>query len=195
MRTGNDGPAARERRPHLMDRRVAEGGPLKLTLDQQSQLVPGDIELPERAVDGQVRGVARAGALDRVGVGLERVGAEVTDAGVELLVALAERGHAMRPQRVAWALHDLRGHPPVVLIVVAQPGQVDQRRPAVGLVGPWSGQVLLRYSDLPAVRARRARACARRVAVKPQVPDAGTGEARIVRSEERRVGKECRSRW
>ena len=34
-----------------------------------------------------------------------------------------------------------------------------------------------------------------RKAMKGKCPDCGTGMYRILRSEERRVGKECRSRW
>ena len=67
-----------------------------------------------------------------------------------------------------------------MLVVVPEPGQVHDRRPDVGLVGPGALRVLVRHGDLAAVRAGRARAVGRRRAVQAEMPDARPGERRVV---------------
>src|SRR5581483_2653119 len=165
-------------RARLADDPVPEGRVLQLALDQAGQPVPGHLETPEGLVGGGIRRVAAA--VDGLRVGLQRGGTELADTGVELLVALPERGHpgsAQRPVRVAENLGD---HPAVVLVVVPQPGQVQDGRPDVGLIHPWTGEVVLDHLDLAAVRPGRGRALARRRPVEAQAAYAGTGEPHIV---------------
>src|SRR5262245_23371526 len=64
---------------------VIEGGVLKILLDHTSQLVPRLVEGHQCLVGGEVRAVTGAVALDALGRGPERGGAELADAGVELL--------------------------------------------------------------------------------------------------------------
>src|SRR4029077_6423985 len=123
---------------------------------------------------------ARGAGLDARRRGLQGGGAELADAGVQLLVAGAQAGHAPRGQRVVRAGQDLADDPAVVLVVVLQAGQVDQRRADVGLVHPGALGAAVNHFDLAAVRAARVRAVGRGGAVQTQVLHAGAGQAEVV---------------
>src|SRR5260221_12753418 len=97
-------------------------------------MVPGALERPERLIDMLIGHVARTRALDRRGRSLQREGAELADAGVELFVALSQRGRGRVAERGVRVAENLRDPPAVVLVVVLQAGEVHQRRPDVGLI-------------------------------------------------------------
>src|SRR5215469_2050748 len=69
---------------------VTEGRARELDLDRVDELVPGLLQSLQGRVGVQVRAVASAVALDCVGGCRQRRGAELADAGVQLLVALAQ---------------------------------------------------------------------------------------------------------
>src|SRR5262249_22810717 len=131
--------------------------------------------------DRPVLGVTRGVRLDGGRRGLQGEVAELADAGVELLVAGPQAGHARRAERVGRVGQDLADDPAVVLVVVRQPGRVDQGRPDVGLVDPGALGAAVGHDDLPAVRPGRVRAVGRRGAIETEVPDTGAGEGRVVR--------------
>src|SRR5262249_44291559 len=102
-RGGADDRLAGERlRPglHAGDRRVMERRRLEFAFDLPGEPVPDDIEPAQSRIRGAVNHVAAARALDGLRRRLERVGAELAHAGVQLLVAGAERGHARPAQRM-----------------------------------------------------------------------------------------------
>src|ERR1022692_3713783 len=180
VRGPQDEPAGDHLLQHVPDSRVAERSSLKLALDPASQQVPDQLKPPERLIYVQIRGISGAGALDRRVVGDQRLSAEPADAGIELLVALAEEGHAWLAQRPVRVGKHLRDHPPVVLVVVPQPGQVHHSRPDVGLIGPRPAQMRLGDRDLAAVRAGRARARASRGTIQAELTDTWPDESDVV---------------
>src|SRR5487761_1729450 len=100
------------------DRRAAERGGLQLALDLPGEPVPDEHEDGQCLVGDLVDRVAAALALDGLRRRLERRGAEIADTGVDLLVALAECGHAGGAERGAWIGQDLGDDPAVVLVVI-----------------------------------------------------------------------------
>src|SRR3984957_11526623 len=176
----DDRVAAERLGPGREDRVVAEGGRFELGLDLQGDRVPDLVQGHEGLIGGQVPEVTGRTALDRLGVGLQGEGAELPDAGVELLVAGAQGGHRRATERAVRRGQDLGDDPAVVLVVVGEPGQVHHGRADVGLVGPGAGGAAVDDLDLAAVRAGRVRAVGRARAVQAQVPDPGTGEADVV---------------
>src|SRR5271165_6185 len=163
------------------DRLVRERGRLELTLDAQRQRVADPIQPGQRLIGGQVPAVPGRVALDRRGVGFQCVISELADTGIELLVASSQAGDARAAKRMVRAGQDLGDHPAVMLVVVPEAGQVHQRGPDVGLVGPRAGGAAVRDHFLAAVRPGGIRALVRRQALEPELPDAWPDEADVVR--------------
>src|SRR3984957_935504 len=179
--------AAERLGPGREDRLVAEGGRFELGLDLQGDRVPDLVQRREGLVGGQVPEVTGRAALERLGVGLQGEGAELPDAGVELLVAGSQSSDSGAAERAVRAGQNLGYDPAVVLVVVLEPGQVHQGRADVGLIGPGAGGAAVDDLDLAAVRAGRVRAVGRARAVQAQVLDPGSGQADVVGVDLRRV--------
>src|SRR5215471_8159312 len=176
LRSADQGLAGTGQLTDLADRCVMEGGVLEILLDHARQLVPRLVKGRQCLVGGEVFAVTGAGALDALGRELEGGGAELADAGVELLVAVPERGHARDLQRPVRAGQDLGDDPAVVLVVVGEPGQVHHGGPDVGLVDPGALGVATRYRDLAAVRARGVWPLVGGTAIEAEVLDPRPGE-------------------
>src|SRR5215472_3249138 len=94
----DEGVAGRGQADGVGHRGIPEGRSFEIVLDHACQLVPGDVEPGEHPVRLQVLLVAGAVALYRLRRGLQRGRAELADAGVELLVAVTQRGDTMPGQ-------------------------------------------------------------------------------------------------
>src|SRR5262249_29501909 len=123
-------------RGRSVDGLVAERRRLELALDRRGQIVPGAVERAEAVLDVQVRRVAGRVALDSGCRRDQRVGTELADAGVELLVARSKLRNSWPGQGGIRIAEDLGDDPAVVLVVVDQAGQVDQGRPDIRLIDP-----------------------------------------------------------
>src|SRR5215472_18975647 len=124
--------------------------------------------------------VARARALDGVRRSDNRRSAEIAHARVELLVALAEGCHRRIAQRRVRRRQDLADDTPVALVVILQPGEVQDGRPDVGLVRPRAGEVVVSHDRLTTVGARGRRAFSRARAVHAELLHARPDEPYVV---------------
>src|SRR5215469_4846743 len=178
----DDALAGHELALRVLDRGVAVGRRGQLGLELAGQGVPRLLQGQQGRVDRLVLGVARRARLDRVGRGDQGEGAELADAGVELLVARREvlLGHAAQVRRHVG--EDRGDHLAVTLVVVGQAGQVQGGGPDVRGVRPRAGVAGLGADDreLAAVGARRRRAVGGTAAVDAERLDAGAGKAREV---------------
>src|SRR6266513_686890 len=116
LRRADEGPAGDRQAGGAVDWSVRERGCVQFALDLPGQPVP---RLPQGRQDlagVEVAGIAGAVALDRRGSCLNGRRAELADAGVELFVAGAERGHAVCAERGVRVGHDLADDPPVVFV-------------------------------------------------------------------------------
>src|SRR5580693_6626266 len=92
-RGGDDRLAGDHLAQGALDPRVAERGGLQFALDLAGQGVPDPLQPGQRLVGADVGLISLAGALDGGGGRLERGGAELANARVQLLVAGPERVH------------------------------------------------------------------------------------------------------
>src|SRR4029077_4035975 len=110
----------------------------------------------QRGDGSAVGAVARAAGFDGRRVGLERRGAELANARVQLLVARAQGGDLRVVQIAARAGEELGHDPAVVRVIVPEAGEVHEGGPDVGLISPGSRGARPGNGARAAVRSSRA---------------------------------------
>ena len=171
-------------RPAAHQAVVGEGRSIERRLHLARHCVAEFVQVGQRALHVLVGHVTVARALEPSRRRGQRVGPELPDTRVELLVAAPQRPDRGGRESGVGLRQDLGDDPAVGLVVVLETREVHQGRPDVGLVHPRAGGAAARDGDLAAVRPGRVGPGARRRTVETR------GSSPPVR---RGPGSSCRS--